>query len=386
MIFLIAGRPKSGKTFEAVKYHIIPAVKAGRKVITNVTLDIEHFVNVFGEHVRDLIVIVDFRYNDYGAKSGAQFYFSKPEHYMDEWRNEKGQGPLYVVDEAQFPMGKGRTTQELKDFYTMHGHYGIDILLMSQQPRQIDLDVLGLIEIVYRTIKRTALGSDKTYTKKVQDGWRGEVVNTEARSYEKSIFPFYKAHSQSAKSVIEAAAADVKPIWSHWSFKGCAFMMVIFVAMIMSFDVNPLKAPAVDASEPRSEVQQSPPVTASVPQVKTTAPEFAQQKPPAQTEEKKEKEPKPPAHPYHKIKLHIVGMTEFGPSDRPTTSVNFSASRNGQHLFDLASKELYLAGYNMTVINPCLVHLSYEKFEEYIVCDSPTVGPSLGGQDLALTE
>ncbi|MDF5473676.1 zonular occludens toxin domain-containing protein, partial [Vibrio parahaemolyticus] len=34
MIYAIAGRPGGGKTYEAVAYHIIPAIKEGRKVIT----------------------------------------------------------------------------------------------------------------------------------------------------------------------------------------------------------------------------------------------------------------------------------------------------------------------------------------------------------------
>ncbi|HHX8453039.1 TPA: zonular occludens toxin domain-containing protein [Vibrio diabolicus] len=101
MIYAIVGRPGGGKTYEAVAYHIIPAIKDGRKVITNITLNIDWFVKVFGEDVRELIKIVDGRLTDFGSTSRP---FSQIEDYSDEWRNEKGQGPLYVVDEAHMSL------------------------------------------------------------------------------------------------------------------------------------------------------------------------------------------------------------------------------------------------------------------------------------------
>ncbi|MFB9215678.1 zonular occludens toxin domain-containing protein, partial [Vibrio sinaloensis] len=56
MIFGLAGRPRSGKSYEAVVYHIIPAVKEGRKVITNIPLNIDKFKKIFGDKA-DLIEV-----------------------------------------------------------------------------------------------------------------------------------------------------------------------------------------------------------------------------------------------------------------------------------------------------------------------------------------
>ncbi|OXC99408.1 assembly protein, partial [Vibrio parahaemolyticus] len=81
MIYAIAGRPGGGKTYEAVAYHIIPAIKDGRKVITNITLNIDWFVKVFGEDVRELIKIVDGRLTDFGSTTRP---FSQIEDYSDE--------------------------------------------------------------------------------------------------------------------------------------------------------------------------------------------------------------------------------------------------------------------------------------------------------------
>lgn len=386
MIYLIAGRPRSGKTSESVKYHIIPAIKSGRKVITNVPLNIDYIIKIHGPDTEDLVTVVDFNFADFSSGVNTHF-FSQPEHYQDEWRNDKGQGPLYVVDEAHFPIPKGKTSDSLKNFFTMHGHYGIDIILMSQQPRQIDLAVLGLVEIVYRTIKNTSLGSDKTYTKKVQDGWRGEVVNTEQRRYDKTVFPYYKSHTQSKKAVLEAAASDIKPLWQHWSFKGSAIMFILFIVIVMSIDVNPLDTeepeevslPSVDQLKPKfsePSLSDEPTVVSdlSFPSVDSSRPL-----------EPKQKKESNPYHPYHKIDLHISGHSEYGEFGNPSMFIGFAASRNGQVMFSVSSKDLILAGYDVYLLNPCLVHLKFESYDDYITCDTPKTHVLSNGEKLANT-
>ncbi|WP_373455386.1 zonular occludens toxin domain-containing protein [Pseudomonas aeruginosa] len=47
MINLILGQPGGGKSHEAVVYHVVPALNQGRKVITNLALDMEQVQSVF---------------------------------------------------------------------------------------------------------------------------------------------------------------------------------------------------------------------------------------------------------------------------------------------------------------------------------------------------
>ncbi|MBM5249686.1 assembly protein, partial [Vibrio parahaemolyticus] len=156
MIYAIAGRPGGGKTYEAVAYHIIPAIKEGRKVITNITLNIEWFVKIFGEDVRDLIKIVDGRLTDFGSTSRP---FSQIQDYSDEWRNEKGQGPLYVVDEAHMSLPSRGLPAAILEWFSIHRHYGVDIILLTQNIRKVHRDIKDMIEVTYRCTKNTAMGS-----------------------------------------------------------------------------------------------------------------------------------------------------------------------------------------------------------------------------------
>jgi hypothetical protein len=80
MINLIIGRPGGDKSYEAVKYHILPAIKAGRKIITNLSLNIDTFVQVFGADVSNLIAIVKTEYDDFGNLNRP---FSKVEDYQE---------------------------------------------------------------------------------------------------------------------------------------------------------------------------------------------------------------------------------------------------------------------------------------------------------------
>ncbi|MBO8364140.1 hypothetical protein ID035_05855 [Pseudomonas aeruginosa] len=47
MINLILGQPGGGKSHEAVVYHVVPALNQGRKVITNLALDMDKFKAFF---------------------------------------------------------------------------------------------------------------------------------------------------------------------------------------------------------------------------------------------------------------------------------------------------------------------------------------------------
>ncbi len=98
----------------------------------------------------------------------------------------------------------------------MHRHYGVDLILVTQSIKKIHTDIKEMVEVTYRCTKNTALGSNTSYTKKVQDGWRGDVVNTSIRKYKSSYFPFYKSHSKSNAAVLEAQAQDIVPLWRRY--------------------------------------------------------------------------------------------------------------------------------------------------------------------------
>ncbi|MGF1868450.1 zonular occludens toxin domain-containing protein [Photobacterium indicum] len=253
MINLIIGRPGGGKSYEAVKFHILPAIKAGRKIITNLPLNLDTFIQVFGADVSKLITIVKTEYDDFGNLNRP---FSKVEDYQDEWRSDDGAiAPLVVVDEAHMVIPTTGTDVKLLEFLSMHRHYGYDIIYISQSDRKLHRDVRDMTQMQYRCSKNTALGSQQTYTQKVQDGCRGAVVNTNQRRYEESIFKFYKSHTGSNKQVAEAMASDVRPLWKSWMVIGSALFISFAIGMFIFSDaLSIFSADASDAPVPEHDV------------------------------------------------------------------------------------------------------------------------------------
>jgi zona occludens toxin len=392
MINGIAGKPGGGKSYEAVKNHIIPAIKSGRRVVTNLPLQVEHFVSVYGDHVRELIVLVKYDYHDYGNQKP----FSRIEDWLEhqDWKNEQGQGVLFAIDEAHLSLpsrmakGSGVDITKVLEFLSMHRHYGFDVLLITQNFKKIHADIRDMIQLVYRCIKKSMFGQDDQYIIKVHEGVTTTVVNTDERAYEPYVFKFYKSHTKSDKQIVEATTVDVIPWWKSGLMKGAMafgvlflFMVVWLISIVFSDDEEIKTAKVIN--EPVKSLPARPqllnePVKNIPPPVYQKNPEAYKNpvKEPEQfSEYKKMVEKSKTFHPFYKVNLAVSGFAE----DFNYKIIYFSARQNGQHIFTISSKDLALAGYDIKVFGECAVKISYFDFSDFITCNAPT--QSIAGAD-----
>jgi zona occludens toxin len=375
----IQGKPGGGKSYEAVVNHIIPTVTNDkRKVVTNLPLQVEHFCNVYGEYCRDLIDVIDGDFHNYGG----QRPFSKKEHFLqyEDWENEKGQKVLFVIDECHLSMGKGSCDKELLEFFSMHRHYGFDILLITQNFRKVHQDIRDMVTIGYRAIKKSMMGQDDKYILKVHDGAsqsNQSVVNTFERVYEKRYFPFYQSHTKSDKSVQEATTKDIRAWWKHWtilsSFPVIAIAVLIIVGKLSSsdsvqnsFDNNQIKNSKI--SKGRSPVQQKI-ETKTKTKTKTIR----------QLEYEEMLEKSKTFHPFYKVHLSVSGYADYNDRNLRTKIYWLSASQNGQHVFTISTRDLMLAGYDVSVLSDCAIKIKYYDYKDYLTCDAPTQSTNLTG-------
>lgn len=360
MIYAIAGRPGGGKTYEAVAYHILPAIKEGRKVITNITLNIDWFVKILGDDVRDLIKIVDGRLTDFGSTTRP---FSQIEDYSDDWRNEKGQGPLYVVDEAHMSLPSRGLPAAILEWFSIHRHYGVDIILLTQNIRKVHRDIKDMIEVTYRCTKNTAMGSSNSYTKKVQDGCNGEVVNTSIRSYKSEFFPFYKSHSQSNKHVQEAQAKDIRPFWKRWPVVGA----VLLLSAGLVFNIWAWWPESEKAPEPVKQQNVSVEIPPGTPTAQgTTTPT--------------NKKPKANFGPLDGYDFFITGyakqialtanLKSSGELNRDLTfyKIYIDVYDGTDKLFSFNHLELVNIGYQFEVLSDCVYRVTWEDSERVFTC------------------
>ncbi|MDP2762605.1 MAG: zonular occludens toxin domain-containing protein [Sideroxyarcus sp.] len=210
MINLLLGRPGGGKSYEAVAYHVLPALQQGRKVITNLPLDLAAFSRIDASFLRliDLrqqTVIVDktvVTINESGHKVSriertVVRPFSSMKDYSDPWRHPvSGAGPLYVIDECHLSLPRGATDIAVEEWFSLHRHETADVLLIAQSYGKVSRNIVEMVQTCYKVSKNVALGFSSSYTRKVLDGVRGEEVNASVRKYDKQFFALYKSHTK----------------------------------------------------------------------------------------------------------------------------------------------------------------------------------------------
>jgi zona occludens toxin len=382
MINLLVGPPGGGKSYEAVAYHVLPALAAGRRVITTLPLNLDYFAMVNPEY----LALIDVRlvtrkerpavdwvkaegmFKKIGIAQKQNSPFAHAEDYGDLWRHpETGSGPLYVVDECHIPLPSRGTEMEVEHWYSLHRHESADVLLMTQSYGKINLAIRDLVQICYKVKKNTAFGSANSYVRKVQDGIRGEVVNTSIRKYEKKFFPFYKSHTKGGGS--ELAAQDIVPFWRRWPILGSGIMFLIFFVMLFSGMLkNPMKPKVQDQSESNSVSPVLPSAhvltassVSSPSQVQSVS--SSSQAPVAQPQ-------KPAAtDPFSAYGLHIVGHIKNVKKDLWI----FSLSQNGQKLKNIYSSDLVAVGYGFQAIGDCAAWISFQGEKRFLTCDSPSI-------------
>jgi zona occludens toxin len=383
MIHGISGKPGGGKSYEAVVRHIIPIVtKDKRKVVTNLPLNIDRFCDVYGDFCRDLIEVVDGQFHNYGGERP----FSKKDHYLqyEDWQNEKGQKVYFFIDECHLAMPTQGTEKELTEFFSMHRHYGFDIMLITQNFRKVNRDIKDMVVNHYRAIKKSMMGQDDKYILKVHDGAvssRVSEVATHERSYEKKYFAFYQSHTKSDTSVDEASSNDIEKWYKHWSIKASAAFFIFGFYIIGSklfADDKPNKTieakPSIEQVNNQSSNSVAPRSAAPV------VPES--QKSLQQVEYEQRVAESKSFHPFYKMQLSVSGYSEYTDNGFRVKVVYFSATQNGQHIFTINNADLLMAGYDIQVLGDCAVAISYFDYSDYLTCNAPTQSVSIAGEQL----
>ena len=374
MINLLLGAPGGGKSYEAVVFHILPALAKGRKVITNLPLVVQAFTDIDQAYVE----LIDVRTESLAPGTTGSRDEARPwrtfEHELDygnTWRRADGTGPLYVIDECHMVLPKGRTRIQTEEWYSMHRHENSDVLLITQSYGKMSAAIRDLVQVVYRVRKNVALGSMRSYTRKVQDGMRGEVVNTAMRKYEKRYFHLYKSHTK-GRSAEEMGASDIVPIWRHWSVICAALCLVIVVGVLSSGRVHmPWVVQPVSAAKPgvvnsvfvvsdagrysssaASAVVGVPGVLVAA--VAASAPASAVPVDP---------------EPFAGKGVHLVGWAQFGAREVWSLVI----SQNGQPVSNLTSDDLRRAGYAWQATGPCTGVITWHSVSRAVTCDLPQV-------------
>lgn len=193
MILFNEGLPRSGKSHDAVKNHIVPAVKAGRYVVAYVEgLDPEKVGIVAGV----------------GPEVGAELVKVLTRDEAAEVWKYCGKDALVVIDEAQnfWPTGRQPLSPELTRFVAEHGHDGLDILLMGQAIVDVHPTWRRRVSQKVVFVKMEAVGAANRYTwvaykasspEKFKETQKGPMLG---ECYDPSIFECYRSHNEGTEN------------------------------------------------------------------------------------------------------------------------------------------------------------------------------------------
>lgn len=371
MIYLMLGRPGGGKSYEATVYHVLPALMAGRKVITNLPLNVERF-RALVPNLEGLLVI---RAKSASGDSEVRV-FASPDDYGDEWRHpDNGSGPLYVIDECHKSIPKVGTSRAVEEWFAEHRHETADVLLISQSYGKLNKAIVDMVDVCYAVQKATALGASGKYVRKVSFGVRGEVVNTSIRTYEAKYFGLYQSHTRGGGA--ELMARDIRPIWYHWTFVGAGIIGVFCVVWVSYFgfdlfgDAERVAAKAspppggfrVVSSADAAPTSDAVAVRGAVPAAGSAAPPVAV--PSVATD-----------GPFVGMGIHVAGYVA---SARRKLYL-LGLSQNGVVVRMTDSDELVRVGYTVEPVGECVARVGYGDRSEWVRCDMPsaTVSPFAG--------
>ncbi|AXH73372.1 MAG: putative assembly protein [Inoviridae sp.] len=377
MINAIVGRPRAGKSYESVLFHIIPSAAEGRLVVTNIPVNLASVVKFYSQEVADRIIIVKANFTDYGMIRP----FSKPEDFTKyDWKNEKGQGPLFVVDEAHLCLGS-TANREVLEYLSLHGHYGHDIIIVTQSPKKLHRDLKDMIEVCWRCVKKSVFGDDTHYIKKTYHGVSArneDFVHEEEREYKKQYFQFYQSHTQSSAPVDEAVSKDINAtLFPRKKLIICMLVVGTITALYLG------KKMMYQSIESTTQVTQAEPVTKSIPSIQPSSPQQAIEQKLTYTKQSNQTErtdfkPTKSFHPFYKVQLHADGYSEYTMGGRLYKDIYFVASQNGQNIFTIGLPDLKLAGYDVSVYGKCAVLVEYGDYQDWITCDSPVISADVG--------
>jgi zona occludens toxin len=403
MINGLEGIPGSGKSYEAVVHHVLPQLASGRKVITNLPLLVDVFAAIDPEY-RSLIELrtrsspilgvwnaagVDDKGNGhafalgpvssvFGERSASDDdedvgLFGGVWDYYTAWKHPlTGQGPVFIIDECHIALPVTGTQKHVVEWYKLHRHFNVDVLLCTQNFRDINQPIARLLGMMVKVRKADILGKKDCYIRKVHAGYRGAVISTEERKYKPHLFGLYKSHSQ-GNSVAESAAGDVSPFIVKfrrftWAFIG---VTVVFCA----YAASRWRSPLTPSSPPGALLQSSAvshPVRAVLASGVVSAPAVAAVLQPP--------DPLNP-EPYQTKGLHITGRVVSAKRDVFAFAVSASGTRLGQ----VTSDDLRAAGYLWRPLTDCAGVLVWAGVGKSITCDAPAVSEGSTNAPVVIT-
>lgn len=226
MIYLYFGKIGDGKTYHVVKNELVPAVKAGRRVYTN--------IDGFGEgkYLR--------RLSEKTGRAPHEILVTKIAS-TDEWRdllrldlNDKEgtslkvqRDSVIVADEAQLIWDARDFKNTNKEFLWLleyHRHFGLDFIFITQDVKRLEKAIRSVTNECYqvKNLKFLSALVGNKYVKHVRQTPDSPITTTEHGTLDPEYFQLYRSAVQHSRFARAGGAYLSTPI---------AFLVLTFIAL-----------------------------------------------------------------------------------------------------------------------------------------------------------
>jgi zona occludens toxin (predicted ATPase) len=232
------GKIGGGKTCCVIFQELIPALRAGRKVVTNIDgLNLREIRNYIGKEI-DLVVKTSLQW---WRDSLTCQVIEKEDGESEKVLNPAiSEGALYIIDECQMIWDAREFKDTKKGFLNLieyNRHFGIDIVFVTQNVKRCDVNISRLANDSYQ-IKN--LGFLHSFTKnrfavnRRQTPFDKDVISQYTRKYDPVIFTLYK-------SGVDANAVKQKSKFSAYLVMPVVLLFIFCVVMLVK-QGNPIAA------------------------------------------------------------------------------------------------------------------------------------------------
>jgi zona occludens toxin len=233
------GTPGAGKSYEVVENVILPGLRAGRRIVTNIAgLQYEAMVEYLCERGADEAKLGTIHKIELTEETAGKLGIIRgdgEDAKLDSASIVQG-GDIVVLDEIWriWEDGKRMHADDVK-FLRMHRHVlnptthvSCDVVIIAQDYGDVHRSVRRLVEERYVMTKHIALGMSKRYRVSVfAKGSRKAHVQYQ-KKYDPKVFALYKSHSMGTGDGVEKSVDSRGNI-----LKGAMFTIVLPLALIV---------------------------------------------------------------------------------------------------------------------------------------------------------
>jgi zona occludens toxin (predicted ATPase) len=224
---LIYGQIGSGKTYLAIEKFILPALREGRFVYTNIDFGHKFEFEVWANFSRHLNRDISKFFNI--VPETSQFLEKLKLIAYDERGSKLPPKSVVVIDEAHQIFNYLDTLKipkQVWEFLAYSRHFGIDLVFISQSPELLSKFILNLCNnfIYVYTLKQNSSLLKGRYKIEIRSTFGGQVLETKFPKYDTSIFKLYRSYlTDDDESVFKRSA-----LVQGWAKPAFAVLLVLF--------------------------------------------------------------------------------------------------------------------------------------------------------------